>query len=85
MEEGLSKKQHPETVEEITGMSRADLDTVDAILQQHVKGVVDEVRSELGDRLSAVILRGSLAMGTFYAQPGKEEASIGQSRTCRAN
>ena len=57
-------------------MSRADLDTVDAILQQHVKGVVDEVRSELGDRLSAVILHGSLAMGTFYAPPGKEEAGI---------
>jgi streptomycin 3"-adenylyltransferase len=41
--------------------------TADEILRTYIADVVDELRRELGDRLSAVILHGSLAMGTFHA------------------
>jgi streptomycin 3"-adenylyltransferase len=48
-------------------MRGTSLDTADKKLQTHIAGVVNELRSELGDHLSAVILHGSLAMGTFHA------------------
>lgn len=48
-------------------MRGTSLDTADKKLRAYIAGVVDELRSMLGDRLSAVILHGSLAMGTFRA------------------
>lgn len=50
------------------------LDTADTILKNHIAGVVDDLKSELGDRLSAVILHGSLAMGTFH--PPKSDVDL---------
>lgn len=48
-------------------MHGVSLDTADEILRNHIAGVVDELKRVLGDRLCAVILHGSLAMGTFHA------------------
>jgi predicted nucleotidyltransferase len=48
-------------------MRGASLDTTDETLRAYVMGLVDELRSELRDGLSAVILHGSLATGTFHA------------------
>jgi streptomycin 3"-adenylyltransferase len=45
----------------------ASLNTAEEKLRAYIASVVDELRSELGNRLSAVILHGSLAMGTFHA------------------
>lgn len=48
-------------------MRGTGLDTADEALKAHITGVVRELESELGNGLSAVILHGSLAMGTFHA------------------
>ncbi|WP_161808110.1 aminoglycoside adenylyltransferase domain-containing protein [Mesorhizobium sp. 1M-11] len=48
-------------------MHGASLDSADDILRNHIAGVVDDLRTELGDRLCAVILHGSLAMESFHA------------------
>src|SRR5690606_19751324 len=48
-------------------MHGTSFDTADEALKAHIAGVVKELESELGNGLSAVILHGSLAMGTFHA------------------
>ncbi|KGM30877.1 hypothetical protein P409_30475 [Inquilinus limosus MP06] len=48
-------------------MSGVSLETADRELRTYVEAVVADLRDEVGDSLSAVILHGSLAMGSFHA------------------
>jgi streptomycin 3"-adenylyltransferase len=48
-------------------MSGVCLNTASQELRVFIKAVVDDLASEVGDSLSAVILHGSLAMGSFHA------------------
>lgn len=48
-------------------MSGVCLNTADQEFRVFIEAVVDDLRSEVGDSLSAVILHGSLAMGSFHA------------------
>jgi predicted nucleotidyltransferase len=55
-------------------MPGLELETAPQALRAFIDGIVDDVQALLGDQLAAIILHGSLAMGSFY--PPKSDVDL---------